>query len=145
MSMRNMEGIIFRGERQNQGIMVVMEDMVATLLDMEEGMVEDMVEDMVCMAVVTMAKDLMSLVMDMVGMEEVMVHMGVDMEEDVEAIEVIVEDLEVMEEDKVELTMEKGLLNLDMVAMEAAMEGDMVEGMDLVMVGMVEAMVEAIL
>ena len=27
--MRNTEGIIFRGERQNQGIMVVIEDMVA--------------------------------------------------------------------------------------------------------------------
>ena len=108
-------------------------------------MVEDMVEDMVGMVVVTMAKDLLSLVMDMVGMEEVMVHMGVDMEEDVEAIEVIVEDLEVMEEDKVELTMEKGLLNLDMLAMEAAMEEDIVEGMDQFIVGMVEAMVEAIL
>ena len=108
-----------------------------------------MVEAMVGMVVVTMAKDLLSLVMDMVGMEEAMVHMVVDMEEDMEAIAVMVEDMEVgmevTEEDPVEVTMEKGLLNLDMVAMEAAMEGDMVEGMDLVMVGMVEAMVEAIL
>jgi hypothetical protein len=99
---------------------------------MEEGMVEDMADMAVdmeeVMAVVTMAKDLLSLVMDMVGMEEAMVHMVVDMEGG----------MEVTEE---EVTMENGLPNLDMVAMEAVM----VEDMDLVMVGMVEAMVEAIL
>eukprot|EP00090_Calanus_glacialis_P001984 TRINITY_DN11489_c0_g1_i4.p4 TRINITY_DN11489_c0_g1~~TRINITY_DN11489_c0_g1_i4.p4 ORF type:complete len:109 (+),score=39.60 TRINITY_DN11489_c0_g1_i4:209-535(+) len=108
---------------------------------MEEVMVLDMVEDMEeVMVVVTMAKDLLSLVMDMVGMAEAMVHIMVDMEEDMEAIAVMVEDMEV----GMEVT-ENGLPNLDMVDMEAVMVGDMVEHMDLVMVAMVEAMVEAIL
>eukprot|EP00091_Calanus_sinicus_P011618 TRINITY_DN2621_c0_g1_i3.p2 TRINITY_DN2621_c0_g1~~TRINITY_DN2621_c0_g1_i3.p2 ORF type:complete len:129 (+),score=52.80 TRINITY_DN2621_c0_g1_i3:100-486(+) len=117
MSMRNMEGMSLRRERLNQAMQEgVMADMVATVEDMEEVMVVDIVEDMV----VTMAKDLLNLDMDMVGGLGHTVAMVVD-------VEVMVEDLlhmvamEVAMEDMVEVIMERE--RLDMVV---AMEGDMV-------------------
>eukprot|EP00091_Calanus_sinicus_P011617 TRINITY_DN2621_c0_g1_i2.p2 TRINITY_DN2621_c0_g1~~TRINITY_DN2621_c0_g1_i2.p2 ORF type:complete len:136 (+),score=53.53 TRINITY_DN2621_c0_g1_i2:100-507(+) len=131
MSMRNMEGMSLRRERLNQAMQEgVMADMVATVEDMEEVMVVDIVEDMV----VTMAKDLLNLDMDMVGGLGHTVAMVVD-------VEVMVEDLlhmvamEVAMEDMVEVIMERERLDM------GAMEADMVEAMDLAM----EAMVEAIL
>ena len=73
-------------------------------------MLVDMVEDMVGMVVVTMAKDLLNLVMDMVEALDHMVAMEVDME-----------------------LMVGGLVHM------VAIEEDMVEVMDLAMEAIMEA------
>merc|ERR1711892_1392117 len=89
MSMRNMEGMSLRREKLNQDMQaeVMEEDMVATVEAMAGVTAEDM-EDMVG---VTMAKDLLSLVMVMVAMVDVLVLM-VDMAVDVDMV-VMVEDI----------------------------------------------------
>merc|ERR1711892_1604904 len=110
MSMRNMEGMSLRREKLNQDMQaeVMEEDMVATVEAMAGVTAEDM-EDMVG---VTMAKDLLSLVMVMVAMVNVLVLM-VDMAVDVDMVvmvEAIVHMVVVMEEDvadMVEVTMER--------------------------------------
>ena len=107
-----------------------------------EGIVEAMV-------VVTMAKDQLNL--DMVFMEVVVVMvvaialMGEVMEvvvDMVEAIALMEGDAVAMEEDMVEVTMEREMLNLDMVDMGMVVmevEVDMVEVMDLDMAVAMEA------
>ena len=106
-----------------------------------EGIVEAMV--------VTMAKDQLNL--DMVFMEVVVVMvvaialMGEVMEvvvDMVEAIALMEGDAVAMEEDMVEVTMEREMLNLDMVDMGMVVmevEVDMVEVMDLDMAVAMEA------
>merc|ERR1712106_751683 len=130
ISMRNMVGMRLRREKLNQDMQaeVMEEDIVAAAVVMAEVTAEDM-EDMVAL---TMAKDLLSLDMDMGAMVDVllpMVDMVVDM---VAMVEAIVHMVVVMEEDvvdMVEVTMERERLDM------AAMEVDMGEVMVVVMVG----------
>merc|ERR1712106_1257829 len=103
MSTRNMVGMSLRREKLNQDMQaeVMEEDMVAIAAVMAEVTAEDMVA-------LTMAKDLLSLDMDMGAMVDVlllMVDMVVVMEEDVV--------------DMVEVAMERE--RLDMAAMEVDM------------------------
>merc|ERR1719186_1130612 len=126
-------------------------DIVQAIALMEGGVVvieEDMGEAMV---VVTMEKDPLNLdmvVMEVVvGMVAVIALMAGVMEgvvDTVEAIALMEGDVVVMEEDMVEVTMEREMLNLnlDMVAMGMVVmevEVDMVEVMDLDMVAAMEA------
>merc|ERR1711892_969508 len=122
MSMRNMEGMSLRREKLSQDMQVEVmgEDMVV----IAEAMAEVTAEDMEDMVGVTMAKDLLSLVMDMGAMVGVLVPMvdmavDVDMVVMVEAIVHMVLDMEEDVADMVEVTMERE--RLDMVAMEVDM------------------------
>jgi len=140
------ETIVLMGE-----VMEVVVDIAEAIALMEGGVVvmeEDMVEAMV---VVTMEKDQLNLDMVVlevvVGMVVAIALMGevmgvvVDM---VEAIALMEGDAVAMEEDMVEVTMEREMLklNLDMVAMGMVVmevEVDMGEVMDLDMVAAMEA------